>query len=198
MRTAERGTNQRYLQLLIIRGMSLTHFAKRFAPTGESASIGLIPPAVSSGSSDMCTVMPPLYRSWNDTVVVSTTPHYVAMFVSLRHTTEWTYLLYAAVIGVSSTLSVIWHILHERQNYVCVSDYLFAFIWTAMDIIMAVLYSEWRFVAVVVVLNGVVFITNHGSDYIVRHKLLSYRTAHSIWHILSSCKAIGVSYILTM
>lgn len=178
--------------------MSLTHFAKRFASAGETASIGLIPPVVSLGSLDMCTVMPPLYRAWNDTVVVSTTPHYVAMFVSLRHTTEWTYLLYAAVIGISSTLSVIWHILHERQNYVCISDYLFAFIWTAMDIVMAVLYSEWRFVVVVVVLNGVVFITNHASDYIVRHELLSYRTAHSIWHILSSAKAIGVSYIITM
>lgn len=145
---------------------------------------------------------PSKWRSFLDPVILSTLPHYLPIIFVAGCSTPANekypgiYEAYTATILISSTLSIIWHSHHERKNIWFWLDYLFAFIWTVFDFVLAILKAPLPSILTVFLLNGFVLITNQMGDYLDRKGLVPYQQAHSLWHIFSWVKATFVAYLV--
>lgn len=111
--------------------------------------------------------------------VLSTIPHYIAALYAPN-------LLYAFIVYISSTLSIVWHLKKEPYGILCNLDYLFAALWIAVE----VLYTTNLYVTICA--NVFVFAMNKVTD-----RLTPYDRYHSAWHILSVAKSIIVAKLYT-
>jgi len=111
-------------------------------------------------------------------LVLSTLLHYLALAPVRK------YPVYSSIIGISTTLSVIYHIYDEHQ-YIMYPDYIMAGVWFLTD--MALSPKSLETLAV----NSIIFIINIGIPY---NKYYDY--THSAWHLLSAYKAWHVSKII--
>ena len=139
-----------------------------------------------------------LYRNYIDKVVLSTIPHYISLFFIFNNDMNDNkyYIVYIVTVIISSTLSLYWHILKEPKNIVFYADYLFAVIWTILEIILITIKGDFSDIIAVIFLNKLVFITNQLVNYLSKKDIIIYEKGHSIWHILSSLKCIYVSYLI--
>ena len=143
---------------------------------------------------------PSEFRSFTDPVILSTIPHYLALlFVAgcqRGPLLAGLYLAYAITIGISSTLSLIWHFQKERKNIFFYLDYAFALFWTIGDFVVAIATSPLHVILTMIFLNIIVLLTNQLGDYLALHKMIGYETGHAAWHLLSCAKAVFVAYLV--
>jgi len=99
---------------------------------------------------------------------------------------------YACVVVVSSSLSLIWHATHERYTTIFVADYFFAMVWTLFELS----FADSSFIGRVILLNAAVAFLNALTDSMSFYRIVSYDAAHTVWHIISSGKAIYVASCL--
>jgi len=140
-------------------------------------------------------------------LILSTIPHYISVYFfenrtyndNITHSVI--YNLYYSIIIVSSSLSVIWHLLSEPSTGIIMTlDYIFAYLWTCIEIIISILYFDLGTVKSIILMNSIVgsvylFNTILDSNSINKH-FIHYIYSHSIWHVLSFTKCIMASYIL--
>jgi hypothetical protein len=84
---------------------------------------------------------------------------------------------------------VLWHRYGEPKSILFWLDYLVAFVWTVVDIALAVPTP-------VILLNGLCLVTNQLADALARQGVMSYETGHTAWHLLSCVKSITVAALL--
>ena len=105
-------------------------------------------------------------------LVLSTSLHYLALIPD-------TNLRYRLTLGISTSLSVVWHIYGEPDGLLFYLDYLFAFLWLLQDLRLS--KGSFEYISA----NALIFIINinilYDKDYIVNH---------SLWHCLSALKCI--------
>lgn len=102
--------------------------------------------------------------------VLSTLPHYVAVYLAPD-------LFYGTVVWCSTTLSVLWH---SGLDYLMIPDHVMAFLWFLTDV-----YYFWNtgYFTIMLLSN----LTIAGLDLVMNH---------SLWHLVSSTKAIVLSQVL--
>lgn len=125
-------------------------------------------------------------RQLTDKVILTTLPHYIACYFAYQ-----TNILYAIIIFLSSTFSVIWHLFNQPRNSLFYLDYGFAFLWFLAELILASQIKNPFLVFIVLATNATIAISNE-----IRLSGMSYDTIHSIWHCLSAFKGIFVAYLL--
>jgi hypothetical protein len=139
-------------------------------------------------------------RAWWDPLLLSTAPHFLALFFVSSDgckDLDGLYAGYLLVITTSSTLSLLWHASHEQAGLLFCLDYTFAFLWAAYDILLASLKGSGGLVTPVLLLNGSSMLANLMSDWAARHDLIWYDKAHSLWHLLNVSKSVAVSYLVS-
>jgi hypothetical protein len=129
-------------------------------------------------------------RSCTDSIVLSTLPHLASILFFLGCPTT-SAIIYCLIILVSSSLSIIWHIHHEPNNYIFMLDYAFAIAWNAADIVIT--YDTTNSV---LFLNSIIFTTNQITDYLANRHIITYENGHTLWHVLSFSKSIIVASIV--
>jgi hypothetical protein len=107
-------------------------------------------------------------------LVITTLPHYLAIVYSENTG-------YTITILASSTLSVIWHSLGEPDGILMYLDYTLAVCWFLWELYL------FKNKKMILCLNGIIFTLNR---LIPQEHYIFY---HSIWHLLSSMKAIYIS-----
>lgn len=113
--------------------------------------------------------------------VLTTLLHFVALLsASCRH---W---LYLGVVTLSVTNSVAWHWLNEPPGLLMWADYSFAAIWAALDLALCPTSDAFA-------LTLLVFLANHLTDKLAASGVASYTVLHSLWHVLSTVKAVYIS-----
>ena len=125
-------------------------------------------------------------RSFLDPIILSTLPHGLAILVPVG-------IGYSLLVALSTTLSVLWHRYGEPKSILFWLDYLVAFVWTVVDIALAL---PTPVLLPVILLNGLCLVTNQLADALARQGLVSYETGHTAWHLLSCVKAITVAALL--
>jgi len=145
----------------------------------------------------------PQWRSLSDPIVVSTLPHLLASAAVVGsvlsptcHSCPWLMVGYAATAAVSSVLSIVWHMSHERRSIVSWLDYAFAALWTAYDIVAAASVCTPTAVVLVAGLDAATFTANQATDWLAGRSIVPYETAHSYWHVLSCIKSVAVACLL--
>lgn len=97
--------------------------------------------------------------------------------------TPFYYHTYINTIILSTTAGIIWH---YYGNYM-IFDYLVASLWIVQDVIWSFEKNKFR----IIILNIIIFIlniiSNFSNDYILYH---------SLWHIISACKCVYISYLI--
>jgi hypothetical protein len=111
------------------------------------------------------------------------------------------YKLYYSIAIISSTLSVIWHLISEPSiGIVMTLDYMFAYLWVSIELLISIIYFDFIVLETVLLLNGIVgivYIVNKLIDSDNRNKYcITYTYSHSIWHVISFTKCISISYLL--
>lgn len=161
-------------------------------------------------------------RHWLDPLLLTTAPHLAALaFVlpCIRFGNDTLLPVaglrigYAAVIIVSTMLSLSWHRRREsKAGRLFWLDYSFAAVWAAFDILLAA-YTSPAALGLVVSLNALSFAANKACDCMaaaaapatasdvalfkhLQPRLGSYVLLHSAWHVLNVCKSIAVAYIV--
>jgi hypothetical protein len=135
-------------------------------------------------------------RSILDPIILTTLPHFLATIFVLdchhhditRNEEDILLFIYAYIIIISTTLSIFWHRSRESYGVIFTLDYIFALLWTSMEIVLSFLYLSSDQVADVILFNLAVMLLNKVGD-----KLSSYRLAHSMWHLLNVAKASYVA-----
>jgi len=135
-------------------------------------------------------------RTLIDPVILSTLPHFLALYFVLgRARSSALFAAYAAIIAASATLSIAWHAQHERKNWIFIADYAFALVWTLGDFYVAFV-AQPSALPTVAIANAAVLVANWLTDHWAREGTLSYARGHSAWHLLSCAKSIYVAYLL--
>lgn len=118
-------------------------------------------------------------------LILTTLPHLLAVY--------WAPTQYYAGIIVTSTLaSAVWHVNHGYTTGVI--DHLIACVWGATDLWLS---YETKYFYTIVSCNGFIVISNNLVTFLDRNNIVSYEICHSVWHIISSIKAIYVAYLLS-
>jgi hypothetical protein len=104
--------------------------------------------------------------------------------------------MYAAIIAISSSLSLVWHFQKERKNIFFWLDYGFAMGWTIMDFTVAISTAPVHIILTVAFFNIIVFLTNQLVDFLDRKGFVPYEIGHAAWHVLSFSKSIFVAYLV--
>jgi len=103
---------------------------------------------------------------------------------------------YAAVIATSTTLSAVWHYLGEPGGAILYADYAMALVWSIYSLLLmqerkrSKVPHYFPFEIAVGCMNLII-------SFGTQHRLLEYKTWHSIWHILSAIKSIYIVWILS-
>lgn len=132
------------------------------------------------------------------TIIQTTLLHYLSLLpvIAFTHTTnQRLYTSYAAIITLSSTLSVVWHSMGEPENEWQLLDYSAAAAWSMYNIISIERVNP-ALVSRVVYLELLILSMNQAIDYYVKKKLISYVVWHSRWHVASAMKSLYISYLL--
>ncbi len=129
--------------------------------------------------------------------VLSTLPHFAAIWFLLPLEGQFALQLYAGLIGASSCASVAWHSKGEPGGLLFVIDYGLAAAWTAADLLLATRGGLPLFVTVAY-LNGLTVLLNRASDWLEERRMVSYEVGHTAWHCLSWSKAILVAWLLSI
>ena len=120
-------------------------------------------------------------------LILTTLPHFIPLYYIFNDK------LYFTIVLFSGTFSISWHYLCEPKNFVFVIDYLFGLIWSLYELGIVYIYLYEMFY-VTILLNLIVLSNNILMDHISRNNLVSYKYAHSIFHITSSLKTIYIAY----
>jgi hypothetical protein len=79
-------------------------------------------------------------------------------------------------------------------------DYMFAYLWVSIELLISIIYFDFIVLETVLLLNGIVgivYIVNKLIDSDNRNKYcITYTYSHSIWHVISFTKCISISYLL--
>lgn len=118
-------------------------------------------------------------RCVNDLVIISTIPHYLALFFISKD------IYYSFLILISSSSSVLWH-LYEHDLNLYYIDHTLAVLLSLYEIIIDNNNENIYF-------NLLSFLTCHFMHLLVSYKIMSYNYSHSIFHIVSSCKTIYIA-----
>jgi len=123
--------------------------------------------------------------------VISTFFHYVPyMLLALSNNTVLE--LYAILIFISTTLSVLYHYDNREQDTTTLIykvDHAFAGIWCLADIGLSLYLSNYYLLAFVLLSNGFVAVLHHTIQLEREYRYNEYEWSHSIWHIISATKA---------
>ena len=132
-------------------------------------------------------------------LALSTLPHYLPIGILIArpipgfagHSVG-----YAAVIGISTTLSAVWHYLGEPDGAILYADYAMALAWSLYSLLLmqerkrSKVPHYFPFEIAVGCMNLVI-------SFGTQNRLLEYKIWHSIWHILSAIKSIYIVWILS-
>lgn len=121
--------------------------------------------------------------------VISTLPHYFCLFYTIPACT----VAYSITVGLSTTLSVIWHTLGEPRGLIFYADYIVATLWTSIECWYGMQLGYFK---IAVILNITIIVINKYIDRISIANRISYKNWHSIWHIINSFKAIYLAHLL--
>ncbi len=124
-------------------------------------------------------------RPLNHKLILSTLPHVCSMYWAIQVSSA-----YAALIGISTCASILWHHAGEPRNqFIFYIDYGLAGVWVVADLYYA---NNAKTFITILALNTFALVTNH-----IRIPRISYETTHSVWHCISWSKACLVAYILS-
>ena len=123
-----------------------------------------------------------IYRNICDPILLTTSLHFLSLYFTISN------FYYSIIIILSTSSSLIWHINYEYNYIYYILDYFFAILLTTYEIVTG---NDKIFIMYI---NIVVFIVNKLTDILSLHKLISYTTGHSLFHIISSIKCFYVSY----
>ncbi len=127
------------------------------------------------------------YRNVNDILILSTIPHYFALYYTYKKD-----IYHSAIIVVASSSSVLWHQEYERNFYLYAIDHIFAGVLSGYEI-----YANFNTDnnINIITANLIVFLTHKIFELLEKYNFVDYSTGHSIFHIASSLKTIFVANI---
>jgi hypothetical protein len=128
-------------------------------------------------------------------VILSTLPHFAAIWFLLPLEERVALQLYAALIAASSCASVAWHVRGEPYGQLFWLDYGLAGAWTLADLLLAAQGGPALF-ATVVYANVLTIATNRLSDWMAEKGVVSYEIGHTAWHVISWSKCWLVAWLL--
>lgn len=128
-------------------------------------------------------------------VILSTLPHFVAIWFLLPLEGLAALQLYAGLIAASSCASVAWHVHGEPYGRLFWLDYGLATAWTVTDLVLAAEGGAQLF-ATVAYLNVLTVMTNKLSDWLAEKGVVSYEVGHTAWHVASWSKCWLVAWLL--
>ena len=125
-------------------------------------------------------------RPFKSPIILTTLPHFAAALIVADVEPA-----YAAIIAVSSALSVAWHWLHEPAGILFFLDYGAAAVWMVADCWLS---FRGGFFLAAAALNGVSLAVNQAAARV--RKGPYWDRAHAAWHILNVAKAIWIAYLV--
>lgn len=120
-------------------------------------------------------------------LILSTLPHYVSILPVLSFYKTYT-SGYVHIIGISTTLSIFYHLVDESEPAITFLDYFAAYIWFLFDL----KYAYHLNIMKIVWLNSLIFYMNQS---IPNNE--DYEFFHSLWHLFSAGKCYYVSTLIS-
>ncbi len=127
------------------------------------------------------------YRNINDLLILSTLPHYFALYYTYNKD-----IYHSAIIIAASSSSILWHQEYERNFYLYTIDHIFAGALSGYEI-----YANFNTENNINIIsaNLLVFFTHKIFEILEKYNFVDYSTGHSIFHVASALKTILVANI---
>lgn len=127
------------------------------------------------------------YRSINDMLILSTMPHYFALYYTCKKD-----VYHSIIILLASSSSILWHQEYEKNFYLYTIDHLFAAALSGYEIYVNINKEN---IINIISANFMVFFVHKASELLEKYKFVDYSTGHSIFHVASALKTIFVANI---
>lgn len=118
-----------------------------------------------------------------DIVIITTLPHYIALYYTIDN------LYYSLIIVMASSSSVLWHIKEHDPNLYMI-DHILAVSLSGYEII-----NNFEYQYTILSLNIFTFLFCKFMDILSFNEILHYDFTHSAYHLCSSLKTIYVASI---
>jgi hypothetical protein len=123
------------------------------------------------------------HRCINDLVIITTLPHYIALYFIYND------IYYSSIVILASSSSVLWHS-KEDDKYLYTIDHILAGFLTCYEIINI---SDGNNKNVAIYSNIFVLLIHKLMDLLTFYNFATYELSHSIYHLFSSCKTIYIA-----
>jgi len=123
------------------------------------------------------------HRCINDFVIITTLPHYAALYYTMND------IYYSSILVLASSSSVLWHS-EEDNEYLYVIDHSLALSLTGYEILNNINEDD---INIVIYSNILVLLIHKLMDLLTFYNILTYDFSHSLFHIFSSCKTIYIA-----
>jgi hypothetical protein len=127
------------------------------------------------------------YRNFNDILILTTIPHYFALYYTYQKDMYHSFIILAA-----SSSSILWHKECEKNFYLYTIDHFCAGMLTGYEIYANMNTENNKYI---ISANVVVFAVHKFFEILENYKLVDYSTGHSIFHVASALKTIFVANI---
>lgn len=131
-------------------------------------------------------------------LVLSTLLHYLPIGILMIKPPsgyEGAIIGYATVIGVSTTLSAVWHSLGEPGGALLYADYGMAALWSIYSL-QLIEYRNASKLNTCIPFEMLVGVANIAITVGTRHRFLDYALWHTVWHILSAIKSTYIVFLI--
>jgi hypothetical protein len=125
------------------------------------------------------------YRLFNDKIILSTIPHFIALFYTYKD------LYYSIILMCATITSILWHKSRETSYRLLLLDYFFAGSLTGYELCKGKEDDKYF----IFLLNIGILIFNKSMDYLAKYQILRYSKGHLIYHIISFSKTIYIAKI---
>jgi hypothetical protein len=125
------------------------------------------------------------YRLFNDKIIISTVPHFMALFYTYKD------IYYSLTLIMATTTSILWHKSRESSYRLLLLDYFFAGSLTGYELCKGKDSDK----QLILGMNIALLILNKSIDFLSKYKVINYNKGHLIYHIASFSKTIYVAKI---
>ena len=123
------------------------------------------------------------HRCINDLVIITTLPHYIALYFTLNN------IYYSSILILASSSSVLWHS-KEDDKYLYIIDHTLAGCLTCYEIMNSINGDNKN----IAIYSNILVLTIHKlMDLLTFYNIITYEFSHSIYHLFSSCKTIYIA-----
>lgn len=162
-----------------------------------------------SGWNEPTNESPNTSRNFCDPIVLTTIPQFLPLLfvvgceIPLTTPNSALYVIYNALLSMSTYIAIFWHLYHEQNGFYMVMNYILSGALFSMDGALVILTSNDSHMT-----NVVEILTVYGlnillaglhllSRILVKKRKVNYRMIFSIWNLLYTGKSMYVAYLIS-